>query len=159
RGAGRAPRLGTGRHEALHAASAGARAPGSPFRGTQAEGRLMVLIDTSVWIRAVSGLEPWETTVYGHPTDASALGPALVYGELLMGDRGQRAKTLARYHFMRRAQTVPHRAVVELVRERQLAGGGLSWIDVHLLASARIEKVALWTVDRPLAVAAEKLDC
>lgn len=46
--------------------------------------------------------------------------------------------------------------MLELVDRRQLAGRGLGWTDVHLLASALLAKCTLWTLDPALgAVAAE----
>ena len=36
-------------------------------------------------------------------------------------------------------------------------GKGLGWVDVHLLASALLAGVPLWTLDRPLARAAGQL--
>jgi predicted nucleic acid-binding protein len=51
---------------------------------------------------------------------------------------------------------VPHRDVVAFVRERDLHGRGVGWIDVHLLASAIVERLQLWTADpRLLAMADE----
>src|ERR1017187_7798485 len=48
-------------------------------------------------------------------------GHELVYGELLIGDRGGRRKLLAAYERMHQAAMVPHRDVVAFVRESRLA--------------------------------------
>jgi hypothetical protein len=40
---------------------------------------------------------------------------------------------------------VPHRDVVQFVRDRDLHGRGVGWIDVHLLASAIVGRLQLWT--------------
>jgi len=57
---------------------------------------------------------------------------------------------------MWQARTVRHSEVTSFVRQRRLHGRGLSWIDVHLLASALVDGLQLWTADRELsAVAAE----
>jgi predicted nucleic acid-binding protein len=46
--------------------------------------------------------------------------------------------------------------VIEFVRHRKLNGRGIGWVDVHLLASALVSRVRLWTADSRLdAVAAE----
>jgi hypothetical protein len=37
-----------------------------------------------------------------------------------------------------------------MVRARRLFGRGVGWIDVHLLASASVERVKLWTADQRL---------
>jgi hypothetical protein len=39
----------------------------------------------------------------------------------------------------------------------RLAGRGLGWIDIHLLASAMLSGATLWTVDRGLDDAARDL--
>jgi hypothetical protein len=46
---------------------------------------------------------------------------------------------------------------LSLLEQHRLFGKGLSWIDAHLLASARLSGCKLWTVDNPLRVAAAQL--
>jgi hypothetical protein len=48
---------------------------------------------------------------------------------------------------MHKASTVPHNDVVAFVRSRQLHGRGAGWIDIHLLASAVVERLHVWTAD------------
>ena len=74
-------------------------------------------------------------------------GHELVYGELLIGDRGGRRKLLAAYERIHQANLVPHNDVVAFVRDRNLHGRGVGWIDVHLLASAIVGRMQLWTAD------------
>jgi predicted nucleic acid-binding protein len=83
-------------------------------------------------------------------------GHELIYGELLIGDRGGRLKLLAAYKHMHQTSTIPHDEVVEFVRSRHLHGRGLGWIDVHLLASAIAGRVRLWTADSRLAMFARE---
>jgi hypothetical protein len=47
--------------------------------------------------------------------------------------------------------------VRHLLESRRLWGTGLGWIDMHLLASALIDGLRLWTVDRAVAAAAKRL--
>src|SRR5208282_2279583 len=83
-------------------------------------------------------------------------GHELVYGELLIGDRGGRGKLLGAYDRMNQAAMVPHDEVVGFVRDRRLHGRGVGWIDIHLLASTLVGRLQLWTAaPRFLAVAAE----
>ena len=42
-------------------------------------------------------------------------------------------------------------------RERKLLGRGIGWIDVHLLASALVGGVQLWSTDPALAALAREL--
>jgi predicted nucleic acid-binding protein len=117
----------------------------------------MVLVDTSVWIRGLYGQASYVAEMHRLLASDEVAGHELVYGELLIGDRGGRAKLLVFYEQMYQAQTVPHHEVVALVRHRGLNGVGVSWIDVHLLASALIERMQFWTADGPLAAVAKNL--
>jgi hypothetical protein len=85
-------------------------------------------------------------------------GHDFVYGELLIGDKGGRKKLLADYALMDRAPIVSHREVVAFVRDRRLHDRGIGWIDAHLLASALVGSLRLWTADPALATLAKELD-
>ena len=83
-------------------------------------------------------------------------GHDFVYGELLIGDKGGRKQLLASYEQMHQAPTVNHGEVVVFVRERRLHGRGIGWIDAHLLASALVGRLQLWTADPRLALLAKE---
>jgi len=117
----------------------------------------MVLVDTSVWIRFLNNRAPYVAELDRLLELDEVAGHELVYGELLIGDRGGRSKLLAAYERMHQAKTVPHRDVVEFVRHRGLHGRGAGWIDIHLMASAIVGRMVLWTVDPRLAVLAQEL--
>lgn len=116
----------------------------------------MVLIDTSVWIRSLAGREPFTRELRRLLNMDQAAGHELVYGELLIGDIGGRKKILTGYDRMFQAAIVPHRDVVAFVEVRQLHGRGIGWIDVHLLASALVSRLKLWTADSRLSVVADE---
>jgi predicted nucleic acid-binding protein len=117
----------------------------------------MVLVDTSVWIRFLANRSPFARELDRLLALDEVAGHEFVYGELLIGDRGGRAKLLADYQRMPHASVIPHREVVEFVRVRQLYGRGIGWIDTHLLASAIVERLPLWTADPRLATVAQEL--
>ena len=77
--------------------------------------------------------------------------------KLLIGDRGGRRQMLADYEQMHRAPVVPHEEIVTFVRERRLHGRGVGWVDVHLLASALVGRLQLWTADPRLTILAREL--
>jgi predicted nucleic acid-binding protein len=54
---------------------------------------------------------------------------------------------------------VNHEEVLAFIEGHHLMGRGLGYIDVHLLASAILTGVSLWTLDKKLARAAEGLRC
>ena len=107
----------------------------------------MVLVDTSVWIRFLAGRSPYAAELDRLLGLDEVTGHELVYGELLIGNGGGRGKLLAAYERMHQAATVPYRDVVAFVRDRDLHGLGVGWIDVHLLASAVVGRLQLWTAD------------
>ena len=116
----------------------------------------MVLVDTSVWIRALANQPPYVAELDRLLGLDEVTGHELVYGELLIGDRGGRRKLLAAYERMPQAAMVPHRDVVEFVRHRDLHGRGVGWIDVHLLASAIVGRYQLWTADPRFSAMADE---
>jgi predicted nucleic acid-binding protein len=117
----------------------------------------MVLVDTSVWILALAGRSPYVAELDRLLSRDEVAGHELIYGELLIGDRGGRKKLLAAYERMHHAVTVPHHDVVAFVRTRGLHGRGVGWIDVHLLASAMVGRFQLWTADPRFSAAAKEL--
>jgi predicted nucleic acid-binding protein len=116
-----------------------------------------VLVDTSVWIRALANRAPFVNELDKLLSLDEVAGHELVYGELLIGDRGGRKKLLAAYECMYQAGAVPHRDVVAFVRNRNLHGLGVGWIDVHLLASAIVGRLQLWTADPRFSAVAKDL--
>ncbi len=117
----------------------------------------MVLVDTSVWIRFLASRAPYALELDRLLGLDEVAGHELVYGELLIGDPGGRSKLLAAYEQMHQASTVPHREVVAFVRDRHLYGRGVGWIDMHLLASAIVGRLQLWTVDPRFVAVAQGL--
>src|SRR5262245_44251430 len=118
---------------------------------------MSVLVDTSVWIRFLSNRVPYASRMDELLSRDEVSGHALVYGELLIGDRGGRKSLLAEYERMDQAPVVPHSDVVAFVRARKLHGRGIGWIDVHLLASALVGRLELWPADPALATVARDL--
>lgn len=116
----------------------------------------MILVDTSVWIRFLSNQAPYAERLDALLDLGEVTGHEFVYGELLIGDRGGRAKLLASYEKMHQATLVPHGDVVAFVRARRLHGRGLGWVDVHLLASAIVGHLQLWTADQSFAAVASE---
>jgi predicted nucleic acid-binding protein len=117
----------------------------------------MVLVDTSVWIRFLSNRAPYARGLEDLLSRGEVCGHDFVFGELLMGDAGSRRELLADYALMHRAPIVPHQEIVAFVRHRRLHGRGIGWVDTHLLASALVDRVSLWTADSRLAAIASEL--
>jgi predicted nucleic acid-binding protein len=113
-----------------------------------------VLVDSSVWvdhfrrrnIRLVAALEAVQVLV--HP---------FVIGELRCGNLARRDEILGLLQSLPSSPLIEHPEVLEFVAARRLYGRGLGWVDMHLLASARLARVPLWTLDKRLAAAAADL--
>ena len=55
------------------------------------------------------------------------------------------------------APAAQHEEVMAFVESNRLHGLGLGWIDMHLLAAARLGQCRLYTLDRRLGEAARRL--
>jgi predicted nucleic acid-binding protein len=119
---------------------------------------MSILVDTSIWIRFLSNRAPYAVRLDTLLSRDEVSGHELVYGELLIGDTGGRQKLLASYQQMDHAPLVPHAEVVAFVRDRELHGRGIGWVDAHLLASALVGRLPLWTADSALASLAKALN-
>ena len=119
---------------------------------------MSVLVDTSVWIRFLSNRAPYAAKLDALLSRDEVSGHEFVYGELLIGDKGGRKKLLGDYEQLDQAPNVPHAEIVGFVRDRKLHGRGIGWIDAHLLASALVGRLRLWTTDPALATLAKELN-
>jgi predicted nucleic acid-binding protein len=114
----------------------------------------VVLVDTSVWIEHIRRTHHGLVRLL---TGGEVLCHGAVMGELACGQLRQRSTTLALLGALRRATAAADDEVFALVEEHRLFGRGLGWVDVHLLASARLSTCRLWTLDKKLAQAARDL--
>jgi len=117
----------------------------------------MVLVDTSVWIRSLASREPFRSELDRLLGLDEVAGHELVYGELLIGDRGGRRNLLASYGLIQHAKPVPHHEIVRFVCQRDLHGRGVGWVDIHLLASAVAARMQFWTCDQRCLDVAQEL--
>ncbi len=67
-----------------------------------------------------------------------------------MGNLVNRAEVLSLLEELPSSVQASHREVMRLIDERRLMGEGLGYIDAHLLASALLAGVPLFTLDRRL---------
>jgi predicted nucleic acid-binding protein len=92
----------------------------------------MVLVDTSIWITHLrQGSRQLEKLLM----DAEVMCHPFIIGELACGNLKNRNEIIS-FHLM---------------------GKGVGFVDVHLLASAQLIGVPLWTADKKLKSAADQL--
>ena len=114
----------------------------------------MVLVDTSVWVAHLRdgtiGLEALlnEGHVLCHP---------FIVGELACGNLRNRSEILSLLYALPMAMHAEHEETIQFIENYSLMGKGLGYIDVHLLASAILTKVPLWTLDKKLSEVSSKL--
>jgi predicted nucleic acid-binding protein len=117
----------------------------------------MMLADTSVWIDHLR---------HGDAALAAALEAGRVWmhsfvlGELACGNlrsRAARAEVLGLLQALPPMPVSTDKEVLFFIDQHELMGRGIGYIDVHLLASARLGGVKLWTRDKRLHTVAAEL--
>ena len=114
----------------------------------------MILVDTSVW---VDHLRQSDRELAGLLLEEAVLCHPFVVGELACGALHQRTEILGLLRNLPQAPVLQHDEVLAFVEAHHLAGSGLGWIDVHLLASATLAGERFWSRDRRLAQMARRL--
>jgi len=114
----------------------------------------MTLVDTSIW---VDHLRYGDDELRGLLDAGEVLCHPYIIGELACGSIAKRVEVLDLLKALPQSTLAEHDEVMHFLHERRLYGRGLGWIDLHLLASASLSKARLWTNDRPLKRAIEKL--
>jgi len=110
-----------------------------------------MLVDTSVWI---DHFRRGNQTLATRLEDGIVRCHPFVIGELACGGLADRDHVLALLAVLPQPPLAEHGEVLEFVDRNGLDGSGLGWIDVHLLASARLGGIGIWTLDRKLKRAA-----
>jgi hypothetical protein len=107
----------------------------------------MTLVDTSVWVSHLRqgnfGLEKLliNGDVFCHP---------FIIGELACGNLKKRSEIFALLQTLPMTIQAEHEEVMQFIENNRLMGKGLGYIDVHLLVSALLTGVPLWTLDKKL---------
>ncbi len=114
----------------------------------------MTLVDTSIWVDHLRRGNNRLSKLLG---DGRVICHRFVVGELACGAIGNREEILKLLGALPASPVAEHGEVLRLVEQRRLAGRGLGWIDLHLLASALLANSRLWTQDRALGAAAREL--
>ena len=111
----------------------------------------MVLVDTSIW---VAHFRNGNAQLSDLLNDGQVLCHPFIVGELACGLLKRRVKILTHLQALPQAEVAEDDEILEFIDQRRLMGKGIGLVDVHLLASALLTNVLLWTTDRRLRSAA-----
>lgn len=115
----------------------------------------MVLVDTSVWI---NHLNAGNTKLKTLLLEIEVVCHPFIIGELACGNIKNRKEVFSLL------ETLPVRPVVtdnefrHFLEHHKLMGKGIGFVDIHLLAAARLSRVTLWTEDKNLMKVARQLN-
>jgi predicted nucleic acid-binding protein len=114
----------------------------------------MVLVDTSVWVEHLrSGNIGLENLL----NEGHVVCHIFIVGELACGNLSNRSEILSLLEALPLANHAEHEEMMHLIENYSLMGKGLGYIDMHLLVSAALTKVPIWTLDRKLKEVSSKL--
>ncbi|MBW2095649.1 MAG: type II toxin-antitoxin system VapC family toxin [Deltaproteobacteria bacterium] len=114
----------------------------------------MVLVDTSIWVTHLrQGSRQLEKLLM----DAEVMCHPFIIGELACGNLKNRNEIITLLQSLPIAPTIEFDELLFFIDRNQLMGKGIGFVDVHLLASAQLTGVPLWTTDKRLKSTADEL--
>jgi predicted nucleic acid-binding protein len=114
----------------------------------------MILIDTSVWVDHLRGTEKGLVQLL---VNGEVLTHPLVIEELACGSLARCEEFLELLDALPIAPVAAHYEVLDLIANQKLFATGLGAVDAHLIASARLAGVLLWSKDKKLSNAAARI--
>ncbi len=115
----------------------------------------MVLVDTSVWINHLrDGDRHLEKLLF----DGDVVCHTHIIVELACGNLKNRIEIISLLQSLPVTPIIEFQEYLYFIDQNQLSGKGIGFVDIHLLASAKLGQVPLWTADKRLKTAAANLD-
>ena len=116
----------------------------------------MILVDTSVWVDHFRRVDSVLSEVL-------QIGDVLVHpfvvGEIALGHLRNAHAILNALQRLPQPRIATHYEVLNFISRNALAGLGIGYVDVHLIAAARLTAgTTLWTRDKRLLAVAKRLD-
>jgi predicted nucleic acid-binding protein len=113
----------------------------------------MVLVDTSVWVTHLrQGSRQLEKLLM----DAEVMCHPFIIGELACGNLKNRNEIIPLLQSLPMAPTIEFDEFLFFIDKNHLMEKSVGFVDVHLLASAQLTGVPLWTADKRLKSAADQ---
>jgi len=115
----------------------------------------MILVDTSIWVTHLrQGSRQLEKLLM----DAEVMCHPFIIGELACGNLQNRNEIISLLQSLPMALTIEFDEFIFFIDRNQLMAKGVGFVDVHVLASAQLTGVPLWTADKRLKSAADQLE-
>ena len=115
----------------------------------------MVIVDTSIWVTHLrQGSRQLEKLLM----NAEVMCHPFIIGELACGHLNNRNEIISLLQSLPMAPTIEFDEFLYFIDRNHLMGKGVGFVDVHLLASAQLIGVPLWTADKRLKSAADLLE-
>ena len=114
----------------------------------------MVVVDTSVWVSHLRVGKPGLASLL---EDAEVVCHPYVVGELACGNLKNRKDILSLLEALPVTPAITQDEFMHFLQAQKLAGKGLGFVDVHLLASACLSRMPIWTQDSKLRNCAREL--
>lgn len=115
----------------------------------------MILVDTGVWIDHFREGDPLLAALLDR---GGALGHPWVSGELALGHLRGRGEILRLLGHLPQATVATAPELLGFIERHELFGLGIGYVDAQLLAATMLtDEAELWTRDRSLRAAAERL--
>ncbi len=114
----------------------------------------MILVDTSIW---VDYLRKRNSRLAELLNAGEVLRHPFVVGELACGNLRNRDEVISLLTELPAATVATHHETLAFLETRRLMGRGLGYVDLHLLASAALDRATLWTLDKRQDRLAESL--
>jgi predicted nucleic acid-binding protein len=115
----------------------------------------VVLVDTSIW---VTHLRQGNAHLEMLLLDGDVACHPFIVGELACGSIKNRNEFLTLIQSLPMVQQVALDELLQFIEQNRLTGRGIGFVDAHLLASAQLAGLPLWTTDKPLRSAAINLN-
>jgi len=115
----------------------------------------VILVDTPIWIDHLNNVDPALAALL----DSGKVGiHPFIIGEIALGHLRHRDAVLGQLWKLPKVDAATDWEVMRLIEDSELFGAGIGYVDVHLLAATRLTPSAsLWTRDKRLLIAAERL--
>jgi predicted nucleic acid-binding protein len=115
----------------------------------------MILVDTSIWITHLREGNKQLTELL---MEAQVMCHPFIIGELACGNIKNRNEIISLLKALPIAPIADFDEFLFFTDKNHLMGKGIGFVDIHLLISAKLAGIKLWTADKRLASAADQLN-